>query len=328
MKILVTGCAGFIGHHTCNELLILGYEVVGIDNLNNYYDPKLKKERLRNTFNLCKKTKGKFSFNKIDISNNKKLQIIFKKYKFKKVIHLAAHAGVSYSLKNPHVYFQTNLIGFGNLIELAKIYKIDHFIYASSSSVYGASEKVPYNEKKDSCNKPLQVYAATKKSNELVAYAYSHLFNLKTTGLRFFTVYGPWGRPDMALFKFTKNILINKKIDVYNNGNNIRDFTYISDTVSGIIKTLKNNKRLKKFEILNLGNQKPIIVKKFIDIIEKIIGKKFKKNNLKKQPGDMTKTYSDNKKIEKLIGYKPETKIEIGIKSFIDWYIQYYKIKK
>ena len=322
MKILVTGSAGFIGFHVCKKLLSKGNEVIGIDNLNNYYDIDLKKNRNK----ILKKSK-KFTFYKKNICD-KKIDKIFKKYKFKIVINLAAQAGVRYSLKNPYSYFESNLLGFGNIIELSKKYKVGHFIYASSSSVYGAEKKLPYNEKKSDTSSPIQVYAATKKSNELIAHAYSHLFKFKTTGLRFFTVYGPWGRPDMALFKFTKNILEKKSIEVYNNGKNIRDFTFIDDIVSGVVKTINKKNKLSNFEIINLGNNNPLNVMKYIKTIEKLIRVKAIKKLIKSQPGDMVKTYSDNTKSKKLIGYKPKIKIDLGIKKFIEWYKNYYKVNK
>ena len=327
MKILVTGCAGFIGFHTTIKLIKLGFNVIGIDNINNYYDKKLKKDRLNEILESQKKYKGKFKFYKIDICDEKKIIILFKKFKFKKIIHLAAQAGVRYSLKNPYVYLRSNQLGFGNLLQQSKNFKVKHFIYASSSSVYGATNKIPYEEHISDSDRPIQIYAATKKSNELLAHAYSHLFNFYTTGLRFFTVYGPWGRPDMALFKFTKNIIENKKIKVFNNGNSIRDFTYIDDITDGIVNTLKYKNKLKKFDILNLGNEKPTTINKYISHIEKILSKKSKKQFLKNQLGDMKKTFSSNKKSNKLILYKPRTKIDIGIKKFINWYINYYNIK-
>ena len=327
MKILVTGCAGFIGFHTTIKLIKLGFNVIGIDNINNYYDKKLKKDRLNEILESQKKYKGKFKFYKIDICDEKKIIILFKKFKFKKIIHLAAQAGVRYSLKNPYVYLRSNQLGFGNLLQQSKNFKVKHFIYASSSSVYGATNKIPYEEHISDSDRPIQIYAATKKSNELLAHAYSHLFNFYTTGLRFFTVYGPWGRPDMALFKFTKNIIENKKIKVFNNGNSIRDFTYIDDITDGIVNTLKYKNKLKKFDVLNLGNEKPTTINKYISHIEKILSKKSKKQFLKNQLGDMKKTFSSNKKSNKLILYKPRTKIDIGIKKFINWYINYYNIK-
>jgi len=257
------------------------------------------------------------------------------------VIHLAAQAGVRYSIENPYVYFNSNLLGFGNIIEQAKKFKVKHFIYASSSSVYGLSKKMPYSESLSDSNHPLQVYAATKRSNELIAHAYSHLFNFKTTGLRFFTVYGPWGRPDMALFKFTRNIINNKKIKVYNHGKSTRDFTYIDDVVDATIKMLdrkhkyfkKNRKKTnyiltnKNFEIVNIGNGKPINLMSYIKVLEKKLKKKAKKSFLNKQAGDMDATFADNFKARKFINYRANTKISYGVEKFVDWYLKYYNRK-
>ena len=266
MKILVTGCAGFIGHHVCNKLIKLGHNVIGIDNLNKYYDPALKKNRLKETYRVQKKYRGTFKFIKSDICDRKKTKNIFSRSKFNKVIHLAAQAGVRYSLENPYAYFHSNLLGFGNIMQLTKDFKIPHFVYASSSSVYGLSKTLPFSEKLSDANRPLQIYAASKRSNELIAHAYSHLFKLKTTGLRFFTVYGPWGRPDMALFKFTESIIKNKKIKIFNYGKNIRDFTYIDDITDGIMKTLNNKKQSNffvsaKYPPIAPGKPNPIAAK-------------------------------------------------------------------
>jgi len=329
MKILVTGCAGFIGSHVCDRLVYKGYKVVGIDNLNKYYDQNLKKDRLKKTFNFAKKNRGSFKFYKCDISNIKTTKNIFKKHKFDKVIHLAAQAGIRYSIENPHAYFNSNLLGFGNIIEQAKNFKVRHFVYASSSSVYGLSSSTPYSEETSDSDRPIQVYAATKRSNEIIAHAYSHLFKLKTTGLRLFTVYGPWGRPDMALFKFTKNILEEKKIQVFNYGENIRDFTYIDDIVDGILKASNRNRKKNKndFVILNIGNGKPIRLINYITLIEKKLNKKAKKIFMKKQPGEMNITFSNNFRAKNLINYKANTKVEYGVEKFIDWYLKYYNYK-
>ena len=321
--ILVTGCAGFIGFHTVQSLLNKNLLVFGLDNLNNYYNQKLKLDRLK----ILKKSKN-FKFLKLDLRNRNKLFTIFNKFKFKKVINLAAQAGVRYSLKNPSAYIDTNIVGFGNLLEACRIYKCKHLVFASSSSVYGANNKIPFREK-DNTDKPIQLYAATKKSNEVMAYAYSELYNFRTTGLRFFTVYGPWGRPDMAIFSFTKNIFQNKKVNIYNNGNHLRDFTYVTDIVDAILLCIsKKKKKNEKYEIFNVGNSKPINILKFLKIIEKNIGIKAKVNFKPKQPGDMISTYSQISKIKKKFNYQARMKLEKGIANFLDWYREYYKVKK
>jgi UDP-glucuronate 4-epimerase len=331
---LVTGSAGFIGFHTCLRLLQNNFKVLGIDNLNNYYDIKLKKKRNK----LLNKYKN-FSFIKTDILDKNKIKEIFNKNKFKIVIHLAAQAGVRYSIQFPEKYIDVNIKGFFNIIDNCKKKKIKHFIYASTSSVYGFNRNYPLKEDFSACH-PTQIYAATKRSNELIAHSYSSLFNLPTTGLRFFTVYGPWGRPDMALFKFTKSILNGRKIDVYNNGNHLRDFTYIDDVVDAICvaakKIPKNNKKWDKkypnpkcsyapYRIFNVGGNNPINLKKFISIIENYLGKKSKKNYLLIQKGDVIKTQSSISWSKKVLKQFPKVKAEIGIKNFIDWYISYYK---
>ena len=338
MKILVTGCAGFIGHHVSVKLMSLGYDVTGVDNIDNYYDPKLKKNRLKRAKNLNKSYKGKFKFIKLDLCNKKKLKFIFKKFKFKKVIHLAAQAGVRYSLLNPHKYINSNILGFLNILESCRAIKCSHLIYGSSSSVYGANTKFPFSEKQNA-NHPIQLYAATKRSNELMAHSYSHLFKIPTTGLRFFTVYGPWGRPDMALFSFTKKIKQNKKIKIFNYGKHERDFTYIDDVVNGIINVLKkgqkNNRKWNSknpdpsssnapFGIFNIGNGKSIKLSRYIHCIEKELGKKAKKQFLNLQPGDIKKTQADTKKIKKIYNYRSSTTVEKGIKKFVNWFNQYY----
>ena len=338
MKILITGCAGFIGHHVSVKLISLGFSVIGIDNLDNYYDPKLKKNRLKRAKNLSKTFKGNFKFIKLDLCNKKKINLLFKKFKFKKVIHLAAQAGVRYSLINPHKYLQSNILGFLNILEGCRSSKCTHLIYGSSSSVYGANTKFPYNEKQHA-DHPIQFYAATKKSNELMAHSYSHLFKIPTTGLRFFTVYGPWGRPDMALFLFAKKIKQNKVIKIFNYGKHKRDFTYIDDVVNGIINVLKKGQKINKkwnsknpdpsssnapFGIFNIGNGNPIKLSRYIECIEKEMGKKAKKQFLKLQPGDIEKTHADTQKIKKIYGYKSKTTVEEGIKKFVNWFNNYY----
>jgi UDP-glucuronate 4-epimerase len=327
MKILVTGSAGFIGFHVCKKLIEKGNTVIGIDNLNKYYDQNLKKARLKILHNITKSKKKRFIFFKTDISNRHKIKKIFSKFKFDKVLHFAAQAGVRYSLKNPSEYIKSNQIGFFNIIDLSKIYKTKHFIYASSSSVYGDNSKLPFSENSNT-DQPRQIYAATKKSNELMAYSYSSLYNLKTTGLRYFTVYGPWGRPDMALFKFTQNILKKKKITVYNRGNHERDFTYIDDVVKLTLLASNNFRKSKSksppYRILNVGSSSPIKLSKFINIIEKILNIKSKKRMLTLQPGDMIKTYSNSTKIFKLCKYTIKSNHYENVLKFINWFKQYY----
>lgn len=335
--ILVTGSAGFIGFHVVMKLIKMNKNVIGIDNLNSYYDIKLKNARNKE---LLKVKNKRFKFYKLDINNDKSLTKLFKKYKFKKVIHLAAQAGIRYSLKDPRQYLNSNMVGFFNILNLCKIYKIQHLVYASSSSVYGANTKIPFSEE-NSTQHPIQFYAATKRSNELMAHAYSHLYKLKTTGLRFFTIYGPWGRPDMAVFKFTENILKNKKIHLYNYGKNFRDFTYIEDAVDGIIKVLNKNIKKKKwnsnkpnpsfsnspFNIYNLGNNEKISVLRLINAIKNSLKIKPTIKKMRPQKGDVKITYSNNFKAFKDFGYKPKKRIEEGVKEFIRWYKFFYKIK-
>jgi UDP-glucuronate 4-epimerase len=340
MKVLITGCAGFIGFHTSLKFIKKGYHVVGVDNINDYYDVKLKKKRL----NILKKLNIKkkyFSFEKIDISNSSKIEKVFKKYNIKFVVNLAAQAGVRYSLINPRSYLNTNLVGFFNILDCSKRYKIKHLVYASTSSVYGANENFPLRENKIA-DHPIQFYAATKRSNELMAHSYSSIHNLPTTGLRFFTVYGPWGRPDMALYIFTKNIIQGKKIPLFNHGNHSRSFTYVDDIIDGVLKsTIKIPKKNKlwssknpdpssgncPFRILNIGNNKTESLKKYLRVLEQNIGKKAKIKNLGIQRGDIVKTSADLSKISKEIGFYPKTNIETGIKKFVNWYKEYHKIK-
>ena len=316
-NILVTGCAGFVGFHLTKRLS-KNYNVIGIDNLNDYYDVNLKKDRLAK---LSKNSN--FSFFRIDLCNGNKLSKIFKNNKIEFIIHLAAQAGVRYSLENPNAYIDSNIIGYMNLLEECKKYDLN-IIYASSSSVYGDSKQFPLSEEEE-CKKPLSLYGASKLFNELTAYSYFHLFNISSIGLRFFTVYGPWGRPDMALFKFTKNILEGKKIDVYNKGNHSRSFTYIDDIVDAIELLLKKyiNKN-NYYEILNIGGEKSINLMGFINIIESKLDLKAEVNFMPKQLGDVEKTESDCSKIASLVNYKPKVCIEDGISNFIDWYKEYY----
>lgn len=315
--VLVTGAAGFIGFHVSQALLDRGDEVIGVDNINDYYDPGLKRTRLK----ILKKYKN-FSFKKLDIADYKQLEKIFKKHKLTHVCSLAAQAGVRYSLEDPFAYERSNNLGFLNILELCRHNEVKNIIFASSSSVYGGNEKVPFSEK-DNVDKPISVYAATKKYNEVLAHAYHHLYDLNCTGLRFFTVYGPYGRPDLSLFKFTKNILENKPIDVYNYGNHRRDFTYITDIVAGILAAIDKSY---PYEIFNLGCSNTVKLMDFIKIIEKELGREAKKNMLGMQPGDVEATYADITKAKKMLGFKPKVLIEEGTKKFIDWYREYYKV--
>ena len=318
-KILITGIAGFIGFHVAKKLIKKNYKIIGIDNLNNYYDNKLKKDRLK----ILKK---KINFHKIDITNTSSINSIFKKYKPDIVIHLAAQAGVRYSLINPKSYINTNLVGFFNVIESAKNYNIKHFVYASSSSVYGLENKLPFVESFN-LNKPANIYGATKLSNELIAHSYSHLFNLPTTGLRYFTVYGPWGRPDMALFKFTKSIINNNEITIYNKGKMSRDFTYIDDAVNFTIKLIDMIPKKKiPHEVYNLGNNKPINLMMFLKILEKCLNKKAKFKILNNQKTEIKNTKSSTKKLYSKIKFKKIISTKIGIRKFIEWYKKYYSV--
>ncbi len=332
MKTLVTGAAGFIGMHTCKALLKQKKQVIGIDNINNYYDTELKKKRLK----VLKKYKN-FKFHKIDLRNFKKINNLFKKYKFKHVINLAAQAGVRYSILNPQSYVDNNITGFLNILENCKIFKVKHLLYASSSSVYGANKKIPFSET-DGVNHPISFYAATKRSNELMAHCYSHLYNLPTTGLRFFTVYGPWGRPDMAMYIFAKAMKEKKKININNYGKMYRDFTFIDDIVKGIInlykkppkKTkLKSNRNMRAdsseapFKIYNIGNNKTVRLMDIVKFYEKNLKLKAKKNFRGMQQGDVERTYADINSLKKISNFKPNTKINDGLKKFLEWFILY-----
>lgn len=315
-KILVTGGAGFIGSHVVKKMLALGNEVVIIDNLNDYYDIKLKKDRLKILLAGLK-----FKFYKADISNYKQLKKIFAEHKFSCICHLAAQAGVRYSLANPWLYEKANIAGTLNLLELAKVNKIKKFIFASSSSVYGGNTKLPFSET-DPVDKPVSFYAATKKSCELLAHTYHSLYGIKVCGLRFFTVYGPWGRPDMAYFKWADLITAGKPIEVYNNGEMKRDFTYIDDIVSGVVAALEKDF---VFEIINLGNDRPEKLPKLIEHLEKNLGLKAAINYLPMQPGDVVNTWADISKARRLLNYQPKTSLEVGIGEFVRWYKNYYK---
>ena len=334
-KILVTGSAGFIGFSLSRKLLESDINVIGVDNHNDYYDPKVKESRLKilNKF-------SNYKHYKIDLSDNESLEKIFKKNKIDKVVNLAAQAGVRYSMENPLAYINSNILGFAHILENCREYKVKHLVYASTSSVYGANTKMPFSEH-DCTNHPLSVYAASKKSNELMAHTYSYLYKLPTTGLRFFTVYGPWGRPDMALFKFTKNILEEKPIEVFNHGKHTRDFTYIDDIVDGIIKTIDNpaDSNLNwdgndpdpatskvPWKIFNIGNNEPVQLMDYIIALEKILDKKAKINFLPLQPGDVPDTCANVDNLMKKFNYKPSTPIIKGVHNFVEWYRDYYQI--
>ena len=332
MKILITGSSGFIGFHLSKKLLDKGHRVYGYDSMNNYYDVSLKKAR----YSILKKYKN-FSFTKNKLENKNSLEKVFKKFKPSIVIHLAAQAGVRYSIEKPRVYLDSNITGSYNIIEVSKKFNVKHLIMASSSSVYGANKKIPFKET-DKTETQLSIYAATKKSNESMAHSYSNIWKVPITMLRFFTVYGPWGRPDMALFKFTKGILANKKIDIYNNGKMYRDFTYIDDIVDGIrllINKIPNHKNFGKynndslssvapFRILNIGNTKKVFLLDFIKEIEKVLGKKAIRNYMPLQKGDVKQTLSNTNLLKKLTGYNPKTDYKSGIKKFLNWYLNYY----
>tara|TARA_B110000196_G_scaffold317673_1_gene331289 strand:- start:1907 stop:2887 length:981 start_codon:yes stop_codon:yes gene_type:complete len=323
-KLLITGAAGFIGYHLAEKLINNNYHIIGIDNLNDYYDPALKKARLNN---LIKNSN--FEFHQIDFTQNNTLIPIFKKNKFDHVIHLGAQAGVRYSITNPQFYIDTNISGFLNILENCKNHKVKNIIYASSSSIYGINENLPFSEN-DMTDSQISMYGVSKKTNELMAHAYSNLYGLKTIGLRFFTVYGPWGRPDMALFIFTKAIIENKKIELFNEGNHTRSFTYISDIVEPIHRLIKINESeqniLNSNEILNIGGAETVKLLRFIDIIEKYIGRKAKIILKPMRKGDVKETNADISKLERITKYVPQVNIEEGIKRFIDWYKKYHKI--
>ncbi len=319
MKILVTGSAGFIGFHLSSFLLQNKHQVYGIDNLNTYYDVSLKKDRLK----ILNKN-NKFFFYKADLLNKTKLNNIVKKNKIKIIVHLAAQAGVRYSIENPRTYFKNNLEVFFNILEVSKNNNLKHLVFASTSSVYGESSNFPLKENENTSN-PLSFYAATKKSNEVMAHSYSYIYKLPCTALRFFTVYGPYGRPDMALFKFTKNILENKKIELYNNGKHLRDFTYVEDIVKGIFSTInKPNRNKVPYNIFNIGNGKSRKLIDYLFFIEKKLGKKAMVKKLPLQKGDIIKTHSDIKLLKKFSNYQPKIDIEEGVSKFIDWFIDYY----
>ncbi|MDE9620339.1 NAD-dependent epimerase [Citrobacter portucalensis] len=334
MKYLVTGAAGFIGFHVSKRLLEAGHQVVGIDNLNDYYDVSLKQARLELL------AQPNFHFHKMDLADRESISELFVSGHFDRVIHLAAQAGVRYSLENPHAYADSNLTGFLNILEGCRHNKIQHLLYASSSSVYGLNRKMPFSTD-DSVDHPVSLYAATKKANELMAHTYSHLYGLPTTGLRFFTVYGPWGRPDMALFKFTKAMLEGKSIDVYNYGKMKRDFTYIDDIAEAIIRlqdvipqadaqwTVETGTpaaSIAPYRVYNIGNSSPVELMDYIQALEDALGIEATKNMLPLQPGDVLETSADTKALYEVIGFKPETTVKDGVKNFVDWYRDFYKV--
>ena len=341
MTILVTGAAGFIGFHITKRLLREGFEVVGMDNLSPYYDLRLKKARLKELEDFSKKQSVKFFFFKDDLENKNFLTELFRKYKFNKVVNLAAQAGVRYSIENPSSYINSNIVGFANLLEVCRRNNIENLIYASSSSVYGGNKRLPFSEEHN-VDHPVSLYAASKKANELMAHSYSHLYGIPTTGLRFFTVYGPWGRPDMALFLFTKSILKGEPIQIFNKGEMIRDFTFIDDITESLFRVINKEANSDSnfdylqpspssswapYKIFNIGNSNPINLMDFISTIEEIIGRKAKKEFLDMQPGDVASTSADTELLENWIGFKPRTSVKEGIKKFIDWYTDFYDIK-
>jgi len=334
VKVLVTGAAGFIGFHTARALLARGDEVVGVDNLNPYYDPKLKIDRL-----AIIERHPNFRFRELDISDRAPMEKLFEADEFQRVVHLAAQAGVRHSIENPHVYVQSNVTGFLHMLEGCRQQKVEHLVYASTSSVYGANTQMPFSERHN-VDHPLTLYAATKKANELMAHSYSSLYGLPTTGLRFFTVYGPWGRPDMALFLFTRKILAGQPIDVFNAGHHQRDFTYVDDIVKGLIAALDHvatpdtawnsaapdpSASSAPYRIYNIGNQRPIPLLRYIEVLEQCLGRKAQKNLVPLQPGDVPDTWADVDALARDVGYRPSTQIEDGVARFVEWYLGYYK---
>jgi len=334
--ILITGAAGFIGMHLTNRLTGLGHAVLGLDNLNDYYELQLKKDRLQQLERL-----DNFTFIECDLIDKNKLDEIFKEYRPQYVINLAAQAGVRYSIENPYAYLESNLTGFLNILEACRHYPVQHLLYASSSSVYGGNKVAPFSTNHN-VDHPVSLYAATKKSNELMAHTYSHLYGIPTTGLRFFTVYGPWGRPDMAYFSFTKDIIEGKSIKVFNHGKMERDFTYIDDIVEGITKLIPRapipnpewdestdelGASFAPYRVYNIGNNQPVQLMKFINVLEEKIGKEANKQYMEMQPGDVLRTYADVSELERDIEFKPSTSIEDGLGKFVEWYKEYYNVK-
>lgn len=335
MKVLVTGAAGFIGFHTARALLDRDDEVVGFDNLNDYYDVTLKEARVAELA-----PRNRFTFVKGDLADKSAVEALFAEYKPERVVHLGAQAGVRYSISHPDTYISSNLVGFANILEACRHGKLEHLVYASSSSVYGANTRTPFSVH-DNVDHPLSLYAATKKSNELMAHVYAHLYGLPVTGLRFFTVYGPWGRPDMALFKFLKNILSDKPIDVFNHGNHARDFTYIDDVVEAMLRVVdrppKSNPAWSgdnpdpgtssaPYRLYNIGNHSPVSLMDFIGSIEKAVGREAKKNLLPMQPGDVLETYADVTDLVADMAFEPKTPIDEGIRRFTKWYRDFYRV--
>jgi len=333
MRFLVTGAAGFIGYHTANALLDRGDEVIGLDNLNSYYDVKLKEARLRRL-----EGRNGFKFHKLDLADRSGIASLFTEERPARVIHLAAQAGVRYSLENPHAYIDSNIVGTLHILEGCRHTGVEHLVLASSSSVYGANTAMPFNVHQN-VDHPLSLYGASKKANELMAHSYAHLYRLPVTALRFFTVYGPWGRPDMALFLFTRKILSGEPIDVFNNGNHARDFTYIDDVVEGVLRSADKVAEpngswsgdqpdpatsAAPYRVYNIGNNNPVELMQFIACIEKAVGREAKKNFLPIQPGDVPKTYADVDALVDDVGFKPSTPIEVGIPRFVEWYRSYY----
>jgi UDP-glucuronate 4-epimerase len=334
VKLLVTGAAGFIGFHTARLLLERGDEVVGLDNLNAYYDPALKQARL----DILQDYPG-FRFVKGDIADREEMEALFRAEKFQRVVHLAAQAGVRYSIENPHAYVHSNITGFLHVIEGCRRTQVEHLVYASTSSVYGANTKMPFSETQG-VDHPMTLYAATKRSNELMAHSYASLYGLPTTGLRFFTVYGPWGRPDMALFLFTKNILAGLPIDVFNDGYHQRDFTYVDDIVKGVAAAVDHvatpdpnwdsdhpspSTSNVPYRIYNIGNQTPVPLLRYIEVLEHCLGRTAQKNLLPMQPGDLPDTWADVEALAREVGYRPSTDLETGVKRFVEWYLAYYQ---
>jgi UDP-glucuronate 4-epimerase len=335
MRILVTGVAGFIGFHVSRRLLARGDTIIGLDNVNNYYDVRLKEDRL-----ALLREHERFSFHRLDLANRAGMEEAFAKEKPERVIHLAAQAGVRYSLTNPHAYIDSNLVGFLHILEGCRHHHVQHLVYASSSSVYGANTKMPFSIH-DNVDHPVSLYAASKKANELMAHTYSHLYNLPTTGLRFFTVYGPWGRPDMALFIFTKAILEGRPIDVFNHGKMKRDFTYIDDIVEGVVRVADHlpqpnpdwssmhpdpGSSKAPYKVYNIGNNKPVELLHFIEVLENSLGRKAEKNFLPIQPGDVPETCADVEDLMRDVGFRPDTPVTMGIARFVDWYRSYYRV--
>jgi UDP-glucuronate 4-epimerase len=337
MKILVTGAAGFIGMHVSQVLLARGDEVVGLDNLNDYYDPRLKEDRLARLA-----PHPAFRFVRLDVADRGGMERLFAEERFDRVVHLAAQAGVRYSLQNPQAYIDSNVVGFMNILEGCRHHEVGHLVYASSSSVYGGNTKMPFSEH-DSVDHPVSIYAATKKANELMAHTYSHLYDLPTTGLRFFTVYGPWGRPDMALFLFTKAILEGRPIDVFNHGRMKRDFTYVDDIVEGVVRTLDRvaapdpafdplapdpARSNVPYRVFNIGNHDPVELMAFVEAIEEALGRKAEKNFLPLQDGDVPATYADTAELNAWTGFAPATSVRDGVGRFVAWYREYYGIRQ